>query len=122
MAKFEKVDEDLDDDDDPDTRKSISGIDKKKVKSFLTTMPKKIVANEKFLRDSSKDPFLQYGFGLIAYRSLLETLIIGYFILSCMMYPVSQIYARGGGYGRLFESDQDSYAKWSLGNLGYSSV
>lgn len=46
MAKFEKVDEDLDDDDDPDTRKSISGIDKKKVKSFLTTMPKKIVANE----------------------------------------------------------------------------
>lgn len=46
MAKFEKVDEDLDDDDDPDTRKSISGIDKKKVKAFLTNMPKKIVANE----------------------------------------------------------------------------
>lgn len=85
-------------------------------------MPKKILANEQFLRDSSKDPYLGYGFGLIAYRSLLETLIIGYFILSCMMYPVSQIYARGGGYGRLFENDQDSYAKWSLGNLGYSSV
>ena len=69
--------------------------------------------------DANKDPYVELGFGLIAYRNLMETLIVGFLLLSCIIAPAAMIYRRGRAFG---ESDITAYGKWSLGNLGYSTV
>jgi len=58
-------------------------------KKYLSVKQKQVEANEQFKQDKNKDPFLQFGFGLIAYRNLLESLIVGFFFLSCLVYPIS---------------------------------
>ena len=75
--------------------------------------------NESVIEDVNKDPYVKLGYGLIAYRNLLETLIVGFTLLSCIIAPVAMIYRRGGAFDN---NDITSYAKWSLGNLGYSTV
>ena len=44
---------------------------------------------------------------------------MGFMLLSCLVYPIFMIYARGQAFG---PTDLTSYGKWSLGNLGYSTV
>ena len=69
--------------------------------------------------DSNKDPYIRLGYGLIAYRNLLESLIIGFFFLSCLMLPAFEIYRQGDAFSAY---DRTEWGKLSMGNLGYSSV
>ena len=61
---------------------------------------------------------MKLGFGLISYRNLLEQLIICFFLLSCMVFPVFLIYTGGSGYGLQSGIISNS----TLGNLGQSST
>jgi hypothetical protein len=60
------------------------------------------------------------GIGFIAYRDLLEQLIICFALLSCFIYPVARIYEKGGAYNT--EEEINNGGLQTLGNLGYSSV
>ena len=40
--------------------------------SKIIEVKKDVEANDKFKKDSMKDPYLSLGFGFIAYRDLLE--------------------------------------------------
>lgn len=76
--------------------------------------------SDKLKSDSQKDPYLKLGIGFIAYRDLLEQLIICFVLLSCFIYPVAKIYNRGGAYTTKDEISNGGLM--TLGNLGYSSV
>jgi hypothetical protein len=70
--------------------------------------------------EKNQDPFLLLGFGMIAYRDLLQTFIVLFFVLSLLMTPALYFYRYGGasGYG-----DAPSWKTgFTLGNFGYSSV
>lgn len=41
-------------------------------KTKIADSKKNLEANDKFMKDSMKDPYLSLGFGFIAYRDLLE--------------------------------------------------
>jgi hypothetical protein len=36
------------------------------------------------------------GFGLISYRSMLQTMMACFFFLTCLSYPIGEIYEKGG--------------------------
>ena len=66
-----------------------------------------------------KDPFLMFGFGMIAFRSLLRSLIFLFFIMSLLSLPISIFYYKGA-------NNQDfkpmkGYGAITLGNMGYNS-
>jgi len=42
-----------------------------------------------------KDPFLSFGFGMIAFRSLLSSLILLFFIMSLLSVPICILYYKG---------------------------
>ena len=42
------------------------------------------------------DPFLSLGFGLIAYRKTLFSLMILFFVMSVVTYPILKTYEAGG--------------------------
>jgi len=90
-------------------------------KKHLHIKQKEVKANDQFMQDRTKDPFLQFGFGLIAYRNLLEALIAGFFLLSCLAYPAMQIYKKGQGYDPA-DPGISKLDRMTLGNLGYSTV
>jgi len=87
--------------------------------SLKLAVQKKKKTSVQVLEDANKDPYVKLGFGLIAYRNLMETLIVGFLLLSCIIAPAAMIYRRGDAFG---DSDITAYGKWSLGNLGYSTV
>jgi hypothetical protein len=81
---------------------------------------KKKKENDKTQEESlAEDPYLKLGYGLICYRSMMENLILGFFILTCIMAPTLEIYKRNAAVDMYVS---DSWYKYSLGNLGYSSV
>jgi len=88
----------------------------------LSQKHKALSANKQYHEDADNDPYMQLGFGLMAYRNLLEGLILCFFFLTCLIYPVTQIYARGAGYQSRVEDHSPLCSKYMLGNLGYSSV
>ena len=71
--------------------KVISG-DKKAPASGLSLsnqlrMQRKEKENADLTQEDGKDPYTKLGFGLIAYKKLLETLILCFVIFSCIMFP-----------------------------------
>lgn len=70
--------------------------------------------------ETNQDPFLLLGSGMISYRDLLQTFIYLFAFLSILMLPAVYFYGYGGyhGYGAL----NIGYERYSLGNMGYSSV
>ena len=44
-----------------------------------------------------EDPFLLLGFGMIAYRNLMWSLVTMFFILSMFSLPIIHIYSKGEG-------------------------
>lgn len=66
-----------------------------------------------------EDPFLKLGVGIVMYRKLLRSLVILFFVLSLMTWPVLSIYKKGGAYGDMVFSSK--YAEYSLGNMGFES-
>ena len=72
------------------------------------------------LAKDKKDPFLRLGYGLIAYRKLLRSLIVMFFLMSLIMAPAIYIYYKGTGFDQMENATWS--ARFSLGNLGYDSV
>lgn len=60
-----------------------------------------------------------YGFGIMAYRSTLWSLMMGFFVLSLLAMPIILLYKHGEGY---INSPSHPFAILTLGNLGYSSM
>lgn len=59
---------------------------------------------------------------MIAYRNLLANLILCFFIFTCLIFPVTQIYFRGNGYKNYYYTNSPLSIKYMLGNIGYSST
>lgn len=76
--------------------------------------------NKKFTRrpDMANDPLNELGYGIIAYRDTLFTMICGFTIISILALPIMYIYMQGYAY----DISGFSMQNFSLGNLGYSSV
>lgn len=67
-----------------------------------------------------KDPINMLGYGIVAYRDLLYTMIWVFVILSCLAFPSLYYFSSGNGYGdNLRVTGNEVY---SLGNLGYAST
>ena len=64
---------------------------------------------------------MKLGYGLVAFRKMLRSLTVLFFVLSIIMVPCIIIYSHGQG-----ESDQffprSSKFMLTLGNMGYDSV
>lgn len=92
-------------------------------KKILNIKPKKKAKKSKAHESDEvkKDPIIQLGFGIVAYRDMLWTMIFMFSLFSLIMYPAISYYGEGEGYGdtlaELMKNEQ-----YSLGNLGYSQV
>jgi hypothetical protein len=71
-------------------------------------------------KDFSKDPLGAYGFGLIAYRGTLGSLVAFFFAVSLIMYGILHDYETGHAINT--DTTPTPYGKYSLADLGYSSV
>jgi hypothetical protein len=65
-----------------------------------------------------EDPYNALGFGMVAYRDLMLTLMCLWGACSLLMAPALHYYSSGSGYGGSY----GSYDKYSLGNFGYSTT
>jgi hypothetical protein len=65
------------------------------------------------------DPLNLYGFGIIAYRDLMFTLMILFSVLSVLMIPAMIFYS---SYDAIPSNVVKPYARLSLGNMGYSTT
>ena len=54
---------------------------------------------------------------MVAYRDLMFTLILIFLLASVLMTPALAFYTQGTGY-----TAPTKYDKYSLGNLGYSTI
>ena len=66
------------------------------------------------------DPFLSLGFGLMAYRKTLYSLMLLFIVMSVITYPILKTYEAGGAID--VENTITKYGVYSLGNMGYSSL
>ena len=78
-------------------------------------------AKEEQLQKDTKesgDPFVRYGFGLIAYRNTLFNLAMAFVLFSLLAVPMITTYSKGEAWTIAFSN----YGKYTLGNLGYNTV
>ena len=61
------------------------------------------------------------GFGLIAYRDMLWNMVAMFCLFSTLCLPAIYFYSEGEGYS-MGGSVDVGVEKYSLGNLGYSSM
>jgi len=95
---------------------NISNVSSEKDRSHLGT--KKKLSRSAVDQDKArKDPFLQLGAGMVAYRSMLENFICIFFILSFVAAFMISIYAKYGGV-----PNAKGYTSYSLANMGSSSA
>lgn len=66
--------------------------------------------------EQEKDPFLELGFGLIAYRDMLWTFVVIFTVLSGIVTPQLMDFSTGGAFTEPIGNEQTT-----IGNLGYSS-
>ena len=64
-----------------------------------------------------EDPYLNLGYGMIAYFRMLSFLILGFIIFTILSIPALAIYAKYNGLEGL---SNYSKAKYSIGNMGFS--
>lgn len=69
----------------------------------------------KITDEPNGDPFNFLGFGMVAYRDLLTTLIMLFALLSVFMTPAIAFYRKGGAI-----PNPVGYMSYTLGNMGYS--
>lgn len=67
------------------------------------------------------DPIGALGFGIVAYRDILWTLICVFGLFTLLVWPTKMAFESGTGYKGLNDAHVQ-YERSSLGNLGYSSV
>lgn len=63
-----------------------------------------------------KDPYLVLGFGMIAYKDLMFTLILLFSVLTIVVSPALAFFSSHEGI-----ATPKAYMTYSLGNMGYSS-
>lgn len=86
-------------------------------RKMLRMRKKKAQERELFLHElGTRDPFTVYGYGMTAYRTMLKTMAIAFWVFSIFSLPCMFIFMQGGV---LAESDAD-YVTTSLGNLGFA--
>jgi len=73
--------------------------------------------NKPSAQSISRDPFKNYGFGIVAYFELLRTLICAYLLMTVFAVVIMVIFTNGDA----LENNGDSFlTQFSLGNLGFS--
>jgi len=93
--------------------------DEKLIKHINRVRQMKKKQLDKMPKQEDDDPYLDLGFGLIAYRKAYWKIILGLIIMVLCIEPVRRIYAQGTG----FDPDEIyKFEQYSLANLGYSSV
>lgn len=70
---------------------------------------------------ANDDPIMKLGYGITAYRNIMWAMIVLFGVLTLLSVPAIVIYKGGEGY-HLSLAKTVGRAKFSLGNLGYSSV
>ena len=75
-------------------------------------------------REIEEDPFLILGYGVNAYLFMLQELARMFAVISLLAVPLFVIYALGvsGRVGAFSEDDSYLLSKFTLGNMGGSSV
>lgn len=68
-------------------------------------------------KNTKEDPFNFLGFGMVAYRDLMVTLIALFTFLTVLMIPTAIMYGNHEGI-----INPTTYQRFSLGNMGYSST
>jgi len=66
--------------------------------------------------DSEGDTLDQYGFGMVAYKDLMFTMVWLFGLLTIFMIPAMYYYSQGTGI-----QTYKSWSQYSLGNFGYST-
>lgn len=82
--------------------------------SFETAQP--LLNNEEEPQED-EDPYLMLGFGMVAYFTMLRTLIMMFSFFTLMMIPTIFVYS---SYNGLESGTNYAKTKFSLGNLGFS--
>jgi len=62
-----------------------------------------------------QDPYLLYGFGIVAYFDLMKMLMLLFTVLSLLAVPSIYLFSSYSGI-----PDARGYATFSLGNMGYN--
>ena len=70
---------------------------------------------------AEKDPIMKLGYGITAYRNLMWAMIIIFSVLTIINIPAYLVYAGGDGY-TYTAAKLEGKEKYSLGNLGYSTM
>ena len=68
-----------------------------------------------------QDPLLQLGYGIVAYRNILWTMIVAFSVFTILSIPSLVIYGQGQAY-KFGIAELQGKEHLSLGNLGYSSM
>jgi len=92
----------------------------KEQKRLLLMINKRKVKEEQLQKDTAEsgDPFVRYGFGLIAYRNTLFNLMMAFVVFSLLAWPMAATYSSGTAWKEGFST----YGKYTLGNLGYNTA
>jgi len=69
----------------------------------------------------SGDPLMQYGYGIVAYRNTLFTMILAFVVFTVLAVPSMVFYSNGSAYNLSF-TNKTGNEVYSIGNLGYSNV
>ncbi len=69
----------------------------------------------------AEDPLMQYGYGIVAYRNTLFTMILAFLVFTVLAIPSMVFYSRGTAYGLNYANTTGNEV-YSIGNLGYSNV
>jgi len=77
---------------------------------------KKQHRNARDQEELDKDPMLELGYGVISYRNLVWAFFLLFSFFSLIMVPCMFFYSSHDGV------DMESYAKSSIGNLGYAEA
>jgi len=64
---------------------------------------------------------MEYGYGIVAYRNTLFTMIIAFSVFTILSLPSIIFYSRGSAYNLSFTNTTGNEV-YSIGNLGYSNV
>jgi len=93
----------------------------KEAKKLRAMEKKKAQRNKEFDKDmQGVDPFFSLGFGLIAYRKTLFSLMLLFFVMSALTYPILDTYKAGTAID--VNTTTSKYGMYSLANMGYSSL
>ena len=82
-----------------------------------TKQAKNKKAGYKLTEEQKEDPYNFLGFGMVAYRDLMFTMILLFSFMSVLMLPAMMYYKKGGAI-----TNAKGFGAFSLGNMGYSSA